>query len=480
MSGIRTRFNRNRLTPGSQFTFRSAPRIVIPQLKPGRSCGMVALPWGPENKLISVRQSHFQRGTALNTVGLTPMDREASKHLRLLLVDCEETLVFRADTGGNKASSSISLSDGTTEDVEVKYAGEFGNEITLVVVDQDVTMEVITMARGNILDRQNVMYANMLRDNDFINLGQYFSNLPDGVRLAANAGYVFVGGTNGTINIEDRTMKFLKVASQAKFRALGWQWGASLVGQGITPQQEAILKDTVRAWAQTQNEQYNKTIQVVMASHLGDAISLIKWNPDQGGATSLIAGETYTVDEIPLMIASMRAGAGIMEDLSGDVFHNVDNFDNEFDDYEVEQALQQGYFVANRDDRNRITVARDQNSFRSFNINLGEEYADNVIITTLFGIQEKTNSWVRQNIQSIVPNNPFWREFLGKTIRQILREVENLGGVSNVDDAIITVDRGAESDMVDISIDVLVNSTMRRFFFQVNTHISENTLQGGF
>ena len=121
----------NKVRPGAYINFESVPKPLMTVAERGVMTMPVAMEWGPQDTMITLLSEDLLNGKSIAKIGYDAYDEE-SLIFREALKNAYKAFIYRADTGGTKATATIG-----NLTVAAKYAGVVGNRITVAVVAVD-------------------------------------------------------------------------------------------------------------------------------------------------------------------------------------------------------------------------------------------------------------------------------------------------------------------------------------------------------
>ena len=112
----------NKVLPGAYINFVSAARASATLGDRGTAAFPLSLDWGPENEVVTIENSEFQKGSlALTGYAYTA---DELRPLREIFANAKTLHLFRLNSGGAKAACKYA---------EAKYPGKIGNELKIVI-----------------------------------------------------------------------------------------------------------------------------------------------------------------------------------------------------------------------------------------------------------------------------------------------------------------------------------------------------------
>lgn len=404
----------NKVRPGAYINFESVPKPLMTVAERGIVTMPVAMEWGPEGKMITLLSEDLLNGNSVAKIGYDAFDAE-SLVFREALKNAYKAYIYRADTGGEKATATVgSLT------VAALYTGVVGNKISVAVVEDEEKFKVQTFLNGALKDEQIVSGIGDLVANDWVE----FSG--EGA-LTANAGTQLTGGTNGTLNASVLTGYF-KEAEKFKWNTMAIPLDLQSVGAQVT------------AFIKRMRDDLGKKCQAVVVDYP---------NADYEGIISVSQGyktstETITKHIFAATVAGMTAGANVNE---SNTYAVVDadavEIIGELSDEEVKEALQSGKFIITRRDDDVIVVEQDINTFKTFVPKKGKEFAKNRVIRCLDEINNTTKlTWEKAYVGK-VDNDADGRSTFKADLINFGKQLQNLRAITDFDgNADINVSKG--------------------------------------
>ena len=155
----------NKVLPGAYINFVSAARASATLGDRGTAAFPLSLDWGPENEVVTIENSEFQKGSlALTGYAYTA---DELRPLREIFANAKTLHLFRLNSGGAKAACKYA---------EAKYPGKIGNELKIVIqqnegftVSTNEVYDVSTYIGTTLVDTQKAVKAvSDLSDNDYL------------------------------------------------------------------------------------------------------------------------------------------------------------------------------------------------------------------------------------------------------------------------------------------------------------------------
>lgn len=423
----------NKVIPGAYLNFESVPRPLITVGDRGIATIPMELNWGAEDKLIEVLSEELAGDGSLPKVGFTAFDEE-SKLLNIMLKYCYKALVYRTNSGGEKASAEIGESNKVT--ATALYSGTFGNKIQIQIVKEGELYNVSTFVDGIQKDSQVVAEIEELEANKFVTFSG--TGTPE-----ENAGVLLEGGTNGTTDLQKSLPAYLELLKTAS-----WQTAAF-------PQlddEQATYKSNVATFIENQRDGQGRYVQAVLANYPQANYEGIISNTN--GA--VINGETFTKEEMTACIAGMTAGANINESNTNKTIEGATEIIGLLDDEALKKALKNGELVLGVNQNGDIKIVKDINTYHTFTVNKNSEFSKNRVIRVFDEIGTSIKSTWETSYMGKVTNNDNYRGVFKGDLDNYLKSLEGMdaiqeyvssGGMDNIDIA-----QGADLDIVVVTI----------------------------
>lgn len=439
----------NKTRPGAYLNFVSVPTPSMTVGSRGIATIPMSLSWGAEGELIDVLSEEMQGTGSLVKVGFTASDAE-SKLLNIMLQYCYQAKVYRLDSGGTKASATIGTSNVLT--VTAKYAGTFGNNITIQIVKEGELYNVSTFVKGAEKDSQKVATIDELEANDFVTFSG--TGVPE-----ANAGKPLTNGTNGTVTLSTAIPAYMELLKTAN-----WQTAAF-------PQlddEESTLKANVVTFIEGQRNDNGKYVQAVIADYPAADFEGIISNTN--GA--VINDVTFTKEEMTACIAGMTAGAAINESNTNKTIMGATQIIGELDNQGIIEALNNGELVLSDNQDGAIKVEKDINSYHVFTQDKNYAFSKNRVMRVLDEIGTTVKSIWEKSYMGKVTNNEQnranFRVDLDNYFKQLegmeaIQEYVSSGGIDN-----ISISQGTNLDQVVVEVYIKPCDSMEFLYLTCN------------
>jgi hypothetical protein len=194
----------NKVLPGAYFNFVSVAKASATLSDRGVATMPLELDWGVAGEVFEVTSGDFQKDS-MKIFGYD-YTHEKMKGLRDLFLNAKTLYVYRLNGDGAKASNAFATA---------KYAGIRGNDIKIAIeanADTEGYYDVITYLETTKVDKQTVLDANGLIDNDYVEFKVFDMEL--------NAGTPLSGGTNSSVSGASH-QAYLDAIESYAFNAMG-------------------------------------------------------------------------------------------------------------------------------------------------------------------------------------------------------------------------------------------------------------------
>ena len=430
----------NKVRPGAYINFESVPKPLMSVAERGIVTMPVAMEWGPQDTIITLLSEDLLNGNSIAKIGYDAFDSE-SLVFREALKSAYKAYIYRADTGGTKATATVGNLTAAA-----KYAGVVGNKISIAIVADDTDFIVQTFFNGGLKDTQKVSAISGLVSNDWLD----FSGTG---ALTATAGTTLTGGTNGTVDASVLTNYFAKIEN-LKWNTMGVPLSVS-VGA------------TVTAFIKRMRDDLGKKCQAVLADYN---------TADYEGIISVSQGYKTSTEEITKYIftatvAGMTAGAAVNE---SNTYASIDadavDIVGELNDDQIKEALANGKFVISRRDDGAIVVEQDINTFTSFVPKKGKEFAKNRVIRCLDEINNTTKLTWEKSYVGKVDNDADGRNTFKADLIAFGKQLQDLHAITDFDgNADISVIKGTNIEDVITDWAITPVDAMEKLYMTVRT-----------
>ena len=442
----------NKQRPGAYINFVAAPKPLDSIGDRGVMTACLPMTWGPSGQLITLYGEDLLNGKSLAKVGCTALDTEESLPYRLALTGSYKALLFRADTGGTKATNVISVGVLTAN---AKHAGTTGNSISVVITADKPTTGQYTVDILFKLIQQESFVVSALADFSEIEsewVDFVVPSSPSSTDIPVTAGTVLSNGTNGTVTGETTYPAYFTAVN-------GEQWQCMAINTS------AAVGSQVTAFIKLLRDIRGKKVQAVVYDYTdADYEGIISVN--QGFKT---AQDTVTVDLFPLYVASITAGANVNESNTARIVESAVSITNPVAEEDIEDALKEGKFLLSYRQDGAVCVEKDINSLHSFTVDKNHAFSKNRVVRCLDEIGNTTALVFNRNYCGKVDNNDVGRNLYKTELISMMDQLQGIGAVQNFQGTSdITVLPGNDVDSVVVDMLVQPVDSMEKLYMTVN------------
>ena len=442
----------NKQRPGAYINFVSVPKPVGTIGDRGVMTACLPMTWGPAGQLITLYGEDLLNGKSLAKVGCTAFDTDESLPYRLALAGSYKALLFRADTGGTKATNVISMGVLTAN---AKHAGNTGNGISVVVTaDKPVAGQYTVDILFKLVQRESFVVSELA---DFSDIESDWVDFivpasPSSTEIPVTTGTVLSGGTNGTVTGETTYPAYFSAVDGEQ-----WQCMAINTSEAVGAQVTAFIK----LLRDTRGKKVQAVVYDYPAADYEGIISV-----DQGFKT---AQASVTVDLFPLYVASITAGANVNESNTARVVQEALSIINPIAEEDIEDALKAGKFLLSYRQDGVVCVEKDINSLHSFTVDKNYAFSKNRAVRCLDEIGNTTALVFNRNYCGKVDNNDVGRNLYKTELISMMDQLQGIGAVQNFEGTSdITVLPGNDVDSVVVDLLVQPVDSMEKLYMTVN------------
>ncbi len=432
--------SQNKIRPGAYINFKGVAKPLSSLGTRGVVTMPVAMSWGAE--VTELLSTDLIDGKSLPKIGYTAFDEEA-QIFREALKNAYKAIIYRLDTGGTKATASLTPLTATA-----KYAGVVGNEIAVSVVANGDKFDVITLFRGIERDRQTVTTVEELVPNDYV----VFSGTGN---LVANAGVTLTGGKNGTVS-QETYATYLNVIKAYKWNTMG------------IPQDVPNINPSIVTFIINMRENLGKKVQAVLYNADADYEGIITVN--QGYKTT---DETVSPTTFVAYVAGLTAGSDVN---ASNTYHVIDGavsivYPEDVTPYgeeEIEEALKAGKMVLSTRQDGAIVIEQDINTLHTFTPDKGYAFSKNRVIRTLDEINNSIALLFERSYIGKVDNNDDGRNIFKSDVINYLNMLQGISAIKNFDSTTdIQVYAGEAIDAVVVDLAIQPVDSMEKLYMTV-------------
>ena len=446
----------NKRRPGAYINFKSVPKPV--GLLGDRGTVTAALPmsWGPEGKLIELYGTDLLDGKSSAKVGCTAFDAE-SLPFRMLLSGCYKALVYRANTGGDKASMQLVSDEGVEVAVFAKYAGAAGNKLSVIIAADKPSAGLSTIqVLFNGKSQESIVIASddaqglVDIQSDWI----YFTVEAGAVDVPVTAGATLTGGSDGNI-VADYSDYFNLITSKANWQCMAIQ------------STDAGLPPLIAAKVESLRDELGRKVQAVVHNDNSADYEGIISTKGQGFKT---ATETITPELFVLWAAGITAGSAINQSNTARVIEGATEIIGYIPENEIADNLEQGWFILTYRQDGAVCVEQDINTFRSFTPDKNYAFSKNRAVRCLDEIGNRTALTFNVNYAGKEDNNKTGRNTYKGELISMLDDMHDIGAIEAYDTADVVVLPGEKIDAVVVDLYIQPVDSMEKLYMTVNVN----------
>lgn len=441
----------NKVRPGAYINFKSKPKPLGTLGDRGVMTCALPLTWGPQSKLIPLYASDLLDGKSLSKVGVTALDGDESLPFRLALSGCKKALIFRSDSGGEKATGTA----GDTIEVDAKYNGTTGNLISVKIEnDKPVagTSKVSILFKSKVQEEFEVLTADASVLEEIESEWVDFT-VTGSIAAPETANLVLSGGANGTVEEANFTDYFNLLPSE--------QWQCMAVDSTVEAVNTAVANNIKHL-----RENAGKKVQGVIyndVTHDFEGVISTK----QGFKTET---EVIPTNLFPIWVASHTAGAYINESLTSFVVPGAVEIVNPIGENDIADELQKGWFLLSYRQDGKVIVEQDINTLVTLTPDKGYEYTKNRVIRCADEIGNQVKLIFTRSYSGKVDNDSTGRKVYKSELINMLENLQGINAVTNVDGpGDITVLPGEAIDAVVAELAVQFVDSMEKLYMVVES-----------
>lgn len=453
--------SQNKVRPGAYINVVGVPKPLSSIGERGVVAIVMEPGWG--EKITTLTANEFITGGGLYKIGANYTDNtDVARQLRLVFQGAAVAVIRRSNTSQVKAAATIASGTCTAT---AKYAGTFGNNISLKVtlntttVDEQTTLDSVTVETYV----SGVLKAKMTSaDKDA------FSN--EWVDISATAlssfvagEYTLSGGTNGSA---DSTTNIFADLEQENWNVLAF------------PVTDSISKNAAVTFIKSMRDDNGIKVQAVLTECSGtdaNGYTFASFNPDYEGVYVCKQGYRLSdgtvvspIDEV-YMLAGMIAGATITESLTGSIIQNaIEVIHAPKTNQGFIDAINDGKLVLSKRRDGAIVIEYDVNSFTSLTSKKGKVFTKGRPVRVMDNICNDIKSMWDVTYLGKVSNNDDGRGIFKADIIKYMNDLQKMEAVQNFDpDEDLEVIKGDDSDAVVVNLWVQPVDSMEKLYMTI-------------
>ncbi|MCL1880846.1 MAG: phage tail sheath subtilisin-like domain-containing protein [Oscillospiraceae bacterium] len=428
----------NKILPGVYVNFVSLARSGAMLSERGAAAFPLELDWGVEDNVFSVTNEDFVRNS-LSIFGYDYAD-DKLKGIRELFRNIRTLYAYRLGSGGEKASCELGVA---------KYAGERGNDLTVVINEVSDTssdssasdFRVRTFIGGTLVDSQTVSSAASLRDNDFVVWNRE-------VVLVETAGIPFADGSNGDVSVSSYQRFLDKIEGE----------GVNAIG---VCSEDPRINSMFVSYVKNLRDNVGVKTQCVVFNGSGDNLA-----PDHEGV--IVVKNAVMDDDVPksalvYWVTGLIAGAQINRSNLNRVYDGEFSVFADFTGRQLEDTIRDGLFTLHRVG-GTLRVLADINSLTTVSDTKGEVFKDNQTIRVIDQIASDIARLFNDRYLGTVPNDEAGRVSLWADIVKHHEDLERIRAIENFSDEDVEVLPGDDKRSVVVNNKVTIVNAMAQVY----------------
>ena len=227
---------------------------------------------------------------------------------------------------------------------------------------------------------------------------------------------------------------------------------------------DATIPPLVKDFIELCREDLGKKAQAVCYNYNTDYEGIIKTSQGFKTATDTVSPELFQ-----LYAASITAGAAVDESNTCRVVEDAIDIINYYDDKEIEEKLQEGWFILSERQDGVILIEQDINSLHTFTTDKNKAFSKNRVIRTLDEIGNTAALIFNRNYAGKVDNNDNGRNLYKGELINLCSQLQDLGALQNFNGADdITIMQGTDVDAVVCEFTIQPVDSMEKLYMTVN------------
>ena len=426
----------NKVLPGTYINFVSAANASTTL----SDRGVVAMPfvadWGKENEVIEVTsEEFFKNATKLFGYDCTHPQMQM---FREIFKNAKKMYGYRLNSGAIKAKNDMA---------EAVCGGVRGNDITIVVendVDNENGFIVKTLLENVEQDRQAVLTAEELKDNDFVAFKK-------DVELQATAGMPLTGGTDGDGRTPQNYQKFLDKIEKYSFHALG-----------CNDEKKEIVNLFIAFTKRMREECGVKFQTVVYRAENADYEGVISLENKLLNVDKNVFGEFSLV----YWLTGAVAGCTVQSSLTNKIFDGEYDVDTDYTQRQLEQAIESGKLIFHKVGDN-VCILKDINSLVTLTKEKNQYFQSNQVIRVLDQIGNDIASIFNSKYLGKVQNNYAGRIAFWNDIVDFYQKLQRIEAITDFNAEDIVVEQGESKESVEVTTYVTPVQSMEKLYMTV-------------
>lgn len=406
----------NKVLPGTYINYVSARLIGVSISERGIIAFPMETSWGKDGVTMVDTNTFMTEARKLFGVSY---DSDEMKDIREILKFARIIYVYRLN--GNDQALTDGAAKATGTFATAKYAGTFGNNITISVtssVDDEGQFKVTTYTEGVKRQEQTVASAADLVDNDYVTFKKD-ATLEDKLET-------LTGGKNKVVTGEDWT-NAMAAFEEYNFNAIGFKTTDKKV--------ISIAKD----WTKRMRDRIGAKYHAIVCADKCDYEGIIQ--VDDVNAVPWVTGADGSI--------------AINKSLTNTKYDGEYELKSDYTQVELENLIGEGKFVFHTDGDD-VYVLRDIDSLTTFTIDKNQDFSLNQVMRVLDEDALQTAAIFNKTFLGHTQNDEDGRASLKGMLMKLGDTMQNLRAIENFDGKTdITVKRG------ELKTDVIVDKAIQ-------------------
>lgn len=439
----------NKQRPGAYVNFVSVAKPLGSIGDRGVVTCALPMTWGPTDELITLYGEDLLNGKSIPKVGCDAFDTDESLPFRTALSGCYKALLFRLNSGGEKASVDV---ESDVFKVEAKYEGTTGNDVSIVITaDKPTSGEYTVDVLFKGIQKESFIVQNLKDFEDVESEWVDFIISESATSIPVTSGASLTGGTNGAVSKSLSTY----------FSLVGGETWQCLAVNSTETEIQPLIVDFINLM----REKRGKKVQAVVYNYeSADYEGIISVN--QGYVTDT---DTVGIDLFPLYVASITAGADVNESNTARVINGAISIINPIAEEDIEDALKVGKFLLTYRQDGAVCIEKDINTLHSFTVDKNYAFSKNRVVRCLDEIGNTVALVFNRNYCGKIDNNEIGRNVYKTELISMMDQLVSLGAVQNFNGASdITILPGSDVDSVVVDMTVQPVDSMEKLYMTVN------------
>lgn len=333
-----------------------------------------------------------------------------------------------------------------------KKEGTLGNSISMVIEKTSLeasTFNIHTYLGTKLVDRQIISKYEDFKNNDFVIIGGDLSTVivPATIKLS--------GGTTVPVTAEDFN-KVLDMFSTMYFNVF--------VNASLTHE---TAREPIIAMIKKLADEEGIRVQAVLPSTESTGADYEGILEVANGVvldTGVILDKTKAI----YWVAGITAGANINESNTGKVYQGAIDVSPRLTRTQLEEHTDKGHIVFKADNNQRVTLVYDINSLITYLPDKKESMRKNRVMRVINSTVNDVGTIWEYSYMGKINNNQDGRNLFKGALIDYFKNLQNLNAIENFSPEDLTVEAGAQSDAVVVTVGIEVTDSGEKLYMTVN------------